>query len=568
MNFPDERSLWSIPQLALRSLQAVPDNTFVEEVDGGSETYFDFIGRAASLAHDLSELGVKAGEVVAIILPNGIPALHAWLAIALTGATEMPLRHGLSGDLLYHPLTMGRCRTVIADHDGLLALRAGIEKLPWIENVILVGGADTLGRDGHSFRVHSYETIIALRCTSPQLTSTSGDIASIMLTSGTSGPSKGVMIPHAQACLIARSCIAATRTGTQDVFYCVHPLNHIAGKFMIVLSALATGGKLILDAKFDAEHWLERVRRYGVTVSIAHGPMLEMLAATTETSSDRDHKLRRLMCSPMPKQLTASFEARFGVRRIEMWGMTETGCATWTDLDTPHPIGSAGKTLDGFYEIQIADPATDEPLPAGQVGEILVRSKHPFTMMQGYLAMSEETQSAWRNLWFHTGDAGYFDAEGNLYFVERLKDRIRSRSENISSYDIERAALSVDGIIEAAAVGVSSEFEGDDDIKLYLVSESTRPDPEAILRVMAKQLPHFMIPRYVEFISELPRTPTSKVRKNVLRQNAFASAHWDRKARGYACVIFIPKAKRAESRRRRSCHSANKRLVWRPMGFS
>ncbi len=124
-----------------------------------------------------------------------------------------------------------------------------------------------------------------------------------------------------------------------------------------------------------------------------------------------------------------------------------------------------------------------------------------------------------------------------------MKDRIRSRSENISSYYIERASLSVDGIIEAAAVGVSSEFEGDDDIKLYLVSEFTRPDPEAILRLMAKQLPHFMIPRYVEFISELPRTPTSKVRKNVLRQNAFSSAHWDRKAAGVRLRDFYPDSK-------------------------
>ncbi len=145
------------------------------------------------------------------------------------------------------------------------------------------------------------------------------------------------------------------------------------------------------------------------------------------------------MCSPMPKQLTETFESRFGLRRIEMWGMTETGCVTWTDLDDPHPIGSAGKTLVDFYELQIADPDTDEPLPAGQVGEILVRSRHPFTMMQGYLAMPEETRISWRNLWFHTGDAGYLDSEGNLYFVERLKDRIRSRSENISAYDIERA---------------------------------------------------------------------------------------------------------------------------------
>lgn len=543
VDFPADRSSWSIPQLALRSLREAPDSIFVEEVDGGRETYAEFVGRSAALAHHLSSLGVQPAEVVAIILPNGIPALHAWLGIALSGATEMPLRYGISGDLLCHPLTMGQCRTVITDETGLSAILAESAKLPLIETVILVGEGPASGDAGFPFAVYSYAAIIATLHACPELTFMSGDVASIMLTSGTSGPSKGVMIPHGQACLIARSCIAANRANAQDVFYCVHPLNHIAGKFMIVLAALATGARLVLDKRFDAERWLERVRRYGVTVSIAHGPMLEMLAAVPETPLDRDHRLWRLMCSPMPKQLTQSIEARFGLRRIEMWGMTETGCATWTDLDHPHPIGSAGKTLDDFYEIEIADPATDEPLPVGQVGEILVRSKHPFIMMQGYLAMPEETLAAWRNLWFHTGDAGYFDADGNLYFVERLKDRIRSRSENISSYDIERVALSLRNITEAAAVGVASEFDGDDDIKLYLVAEQPRPDPDEIVRGMARQLPHFMIPRYIEFVSELPRTPTSKVKKSVLRQNAFAGAHWDRKAAGVRLRELYPATK-------------------------
>jgi crotonobetaine/carnitine-CoA ligase len=154
-------------------------------------------------------------------------------------------------------------------------------------------------------------------------------------------------------------------------------------------------------------------------------------------------------------------------------------------------------------------------------------------MMQGYIGMPKETLDAWRNLWFHTGDAGYFDADGNLYFVERLKDRIRSRSENISSYDIEVAALAVPGVSDAAAVGVPSGYEGDDDIKLFVVYKGQEElTPTDLLKALARKLPHFMLPRYIEIVDHLPRTPTAKVMKKALREMGNHSDTWDRKADG------------------------------------
>jgi crotonobetaine/carnitine-CoA ligase len=203
--FPDDRSQWSLPWLAGNSLDTVPGKVFVEEVDGNHETYSDFIGRSAALARRLSDAGIRSGEIVAVLLPNGIPALHAWLAVALAGATEMPLRHGMSGELLLHPLTLAGCRTAIVDQEGLSALAAISGSLSTLENVILVGDKRKPDTGSLSIRVQDYHSIIASPEPLPQLTSMSGDIASIMLTSGTSGPSKGVLIPHAQACLIARS---------------------------------------------------------------------------------------------------------------------------------------------------------------------------------------------------------------------------------------------------------------------------------------------------------------------------------------------------------------------------
>ncbi|WP_052369566.1 AMP-binding protein [Paraburkholderia caledonica] len=542
----DDRTLLTIPHLAEKQWREAGDRVFVEEVgdepgparakSSRIETYTEFLGRSSALAHHLTSLGVGPGAYVAILLPNSVEALHAWMAIALAGAVEVPLRPMVGGEVLRHALALTRPSVVIADSRSADALADVLDSLPVIHDVVWVDFDAFSAVKASRFsrlRNHSYADIVAVPRTLPAVVCKPSSPASVMLTSGTSGPSKGVLLPHAQVCLIARVCGQATQARAADVFYCVHPLNHIAGKFMGVLSTFATGGKVILDTRFDARHWLTRIRRYGATVSIAHGPMLQMLAATPSSAEDSAHGLWRLMCSPMPRHLTQRLESRFGFRRIEMWGMTETGCVTWTNLDEPHPLGSAGKVLSEWYELQIADPETDECLPVGGVGEIMVRPRYPFTMMQGYVAMPEKTVEAWRNSWFHSGDAGYFDSEGNLYFVERLKDRIRSRSENISSYDIEMAAGTVPGVIDAAAVGVPSEFDGDDDIKLFVTLQPGAVlDGEALLRHLAGKLPHFMLPRFIEFITSIPRTPTQKVKKSALRSRARSDAAWDRKAAG------------------------------------
>jgi crotonobetaine/carnitine-CoA ligase len=214
--------------------------------------------------------------------------------------------------------------------------------------------------------------------------------------------------------------------------------------------------------------------------------------------------------------------------------MTEIGAVCWRPYDDPLRVGSAGRLLEDWYDLRIADPERDEPVQTGQVGQILVRSKKPWTLMQGYMGMPEKTTEAWRNLWFQTGDAGYFDDEGYLYFVDRLGDRIRRRAESISSYDIEAAAMLHPAIADCAAVGVASEFESDDDVKLCVVLGPDRAfDPVDLLRHLSARLPHYMVPRYIDVLTSLPRTPTNKVMKKQLR-TAGAKNAWDRKSAGVA----------------------------------
>jgi carnitine-CoA ligase len=531
-----DRSTWTIRDIALRQLEGCGHRVFLQEVDGDTETYRTFIGCGIALGNFMLELGVQQGDTVAIFTPNGRPGLHTWLAVSLIGAIEVPINPNYRADILRHILTVAKPSVIVADKEFVSALAAISEHLQFVRDIIVVGSIaeyESVGV-GTNIRFHDYSEIIACpKAKVPVISVHPSDIASIMFTSGTTGPSKGVMMPNGQVCLLALQAIQATRMNESDVFYCVHPMNHIAGKFMSVFATFASGGRLVLDQRFEAGQWLERVRRHAITISIAHGPMIEMIYQIPQSTNDRNHAMRRLMCCPLPKQIANEFEDRFALRGIEMWGMTEVACPCWASLDGPRVPESCGRGLSEWYDIAIVDPETDEALAPGTIGEIVLRPRFPWTTMQGYLGMPTETVEAWRNMWFHTGDAAYVDTDGNFFFVDRIKDRIRRRAENISSYDIETAAKQYPGIRETAAVGVRSGYEGDDDIKLCVVSDpAVDITPLALLRFLATRLPHNMIPRYIEFLDALPRTPTNKIKKRELRDSGITPQTWDRQAAG------------------------------------
>jgi crotonobetaine/carnitine-CoA ligase len=261
--------------------------------------------------------------------------------------------------------------------------------------------------------------------------------------------------------------------------------------------------------------------------------MLEMIHAVPPAADDDDHAMTRVLAAPFPRRIARDFEKRFGVRGLECWGMTEIGIVTWPDLDWPAPAGSCGRVDREHFDLRIVDPETDEEVPVGEAGEIVVRPNRPWVLFQGYLGMADAMVDAWRNGWFHTGDTGRLDADGNLFFIDRVKDKIRRRAENIASYDIESAANAHPAILEAAAVGIASEFEGDDDIKLTIVLRNgSHVGPGDLIAFLAGELPHFMVPRYIERREALPRSPTNKIQKADLRASGAGGDVWDRKAAG------------------------------------
>jgi crotonobetaine/carnitine-CoA ligase len=537
--------VWTLDAALSERVRLSPDAPFVRMIDGELVNYARMQAESLALAYALEKEGVKAGDRVVVMGANCLWILRAWFALNLLGAVDVTINTAYRGHTLEHAINTADARLILIEDRLLGVLRESEAAVLRLERALYYSavGANSVtpavqfGRVSLAPLPEDTKVPPGWRAAGAK----PSDLASIIFTSGTSGPAKGVMLPHAQTYLLSLESAQQMKVNERDIYYIFHPLFHMSPRYVGIYAALIAGAQICLDRTFSAADWLDRIRACGATVSIAHGPMLEMIHAQPERPDDADNPLQRFGTSPFPRHIAAAFEARFAVRGLEVWGMTEANIPIWSSLDEPLRPGSCGRLIADHYELRIVDPETDREVEPGAPGELLVRSKLPWTLMQGYFGMPEATIKAWRNLWFHTGDLVYRDDEGYFHFVDRLGDRIRRRAENISSYEIEHAATTYPGIGECAAVGVASEFASDDDVKLVVVPHPSTVviEPAALLAHLAGLLPHYMVPRYIEIVDALPRTPTNKIRKAVLRENGVGPATWDRKAAGVALKGLI-----------------------------
>jgi crotonobetaine/carnitine-CoA ligase len=499
-----------------------------------AKTYAEIDKITRNIAAGLKRIGVSRGDAVVIMAGNSVETVCSWLALGLLGALEVCINTAYRGQTLEHALNTARARFLVISAEFVERIEESAAKLQFLKTIVVIGGSGPKPALAHFDQVPFAKVCAEAKADELELPDVQpSEIGSVIYTSGTTGPAKGVMMPHAQIYLLAQMTVEGLRIEQNDVFYCFHPMFHMAGKFMAVLGTMIAGGKIVLDRAFSPAQWLDRVREYRATVGLGHGPMLEMIYAEPPRPEDPDNPMRRILAAPFPKRIAQDFERRFGIRGIEVWGMTEVGVPCWHPYDEPLRLGSCGKNDQERFDVRIVDPVTDDDRAPGEIGEIVVRPKIPWILMQGYMGIPDQTVETWRNLWFHSGDSGYVDHEGYMYFVDRIKDRIRRRAENISSYDIESAAATHPAVLEVAAVGVPSDFENDDDIKLCVVSRrGNAVDPVDLLKHLALLLPHYMVPRYVEVLDALPRTPTNKVRKSELRARGVGDPVWDRKSHG------------------------------------
>jgi crotonobetaine/carnitine-CoA ligase len=368
----------------------------------------------------------------------------------------------------------------------------------------------------------------ALAAKAPAGTVRPGDTVAILYTSGTTGPAKGVCCPQAQ--LFWWGVYSARALGIRDgdVLFTTLPLFH-TNALNAFYQAVLNGCTYVLEPKFSASGFWATARRHNATVGYLLGAMASMLLAQPGSADDSAHQLRVALGGGVPPQIHRPFLERFGVPLVDGYGSTETNFVFAGPIPSDRP-GTMGYLADGV-EARIVD-ADDAALPDGQAGELVLRALEPFAFATGYFGMPEKTVEAWRNLWFHSGDRVVRDPDGHYRFIDRMKDSIRRRGENVSSWEVEQTIQSHSAVAACAVYPLPSELGEDEVAAAILLEPGQSLQPVDIVRHCEGQIAYFAIPRYVRIVSQMPLTENGKIKKGVLRDAGVTADTWDREAAG------------------------------------
>ena len=533
------RERWTLVEAVRHQARAQGEREFLSFENGERFSFAEFDRLTDCLATALADLGLTAGDRILGLLTNSKEFMITMIATHKLRAVFVPVNTELRGGFLEHQIINSSPRIIVVD-DNLMGRFSSFDPSETgIETVVGVSDESSpdisrLGLLAEVSQVRMDSLLDTTPNTEKLADPSPSDVCTIMYTSGTTGPSKGVLMPQGHCYLFALGIVAAMELTEQDRYFCCMPLFHANGLFMQVYASLLAGSSCHVTKRFSVTDWLNIVREENITVTNALGVMPEFIFRSPPSPNDRDHKMTRILAIPVAEEWGVAMQERFGVKLRQGFGMTEVNMVAYSDLDDPVMSGCAGPPLSDFFEVIIADPDSDVELPRNQVGEILVRPKIPFCFNVGYFKMPDKTVEAWRNLWFHTGDAGRMDSEGRLFFVDRIKDRIRRRGENISSYELEQTLNEYPGVIESAAVGLRVPGAGgEDEIKAVIAINGPSPDPEAFLDWCVPRMPRHTVPRYLEFRAELDKTASGKIRKQAIRDAGVTENTWDRESIGY-----------------------------------
>ncbi|TCZ64799.1 AMP-binding protein [Roseicella aquatilis] len=505
-----------------RRAAATPDRVYaLFDADGSTWSYADLARWTRRFAAGFQRLGVGQGDVVLTWLPNGPHALAAWFGLNYLGAVSMPVNTAYRGALLRHVVALSGARLMVAD--ARLAPRLAEIDTAALRQVVAIGGLPEPVA-GLELLPEAALTGAGEDSDPPPRPIQPWDTLAAILTSGTTGPSKAVLCSYAQWWAAAR---AHTYLDADDRQMVTLPLFHVGGTSPC-FNALVRGGSVAVVGAFDTRSFWDSVRRTGTTAMTVLGTMASFLASQPPSPRDRDHPLRKAVIIPL-NGAALEFGRRFGVDWYSTYNMTELSCPIFTGRN-PETLGTCGRPRPGT-EARVVDE-NDCELPPGEVGELILRSDMPWALNHGYHGDPEATARAWRNGWFHTGDAFRCDAEGEFFFVDRIKDAIRRRGENVSSFEVEREVAAHPDIREAAVVPVPGEHGEDEILAVVSCVPGRSLDPAGLIEFLRPRLAHFMVPRFVRVVDGLPMTPTQKVQKHVLREQGLTADAWDREAAG------------------------------------
>ncbi len=497
----------------------------------GLDYSYAAINREANrIAAGLEARGIEPGQRCAVMMQNSPAHVFVWFATAKLGVIEVPINTAYRGDILTHIVTSAGVTAMVLDAEFVPVVARIADRCPGLGTFIVSGDDLEDARRTLPGVVLSLDELATGDGADVEHGVEATATACIMFTSGTTGPSKGVVINNHFELSFAVVFNEIVSLGTDDVTYNFLPFFHIAGKF-ITLGTMLAGCRMLLRPRFSASQFWPDVRAHGATVTVGVGGICHMLWAEPRQPDDADNPLRMIYSVPNPHEVQEQFLERFDLQLTEGYGSTEANIVVYTRPDEATPKGTAGRAAP-YYEVAIFDEM-DRPVPPGTSGEIVVRARHPHILMEGYDGLPEATLAAFRNLWFHSGDRGHMDEDGFLFFHDRMKDAIRRRGENISSFEVERIVNKHPDVAETAAIAVPAEV-GEDEVKVVAVrNPGAKLTEEVLLRHCAAEMPYFMVPRFIEFRADLPRTPTQKVRKVALREEGITAATWDREAAGF-----------------------------------
>jgi crotonobetaine/carnitine-CoA ligase len=488
-------------------------------------TYAEMDAAASRVAAGLAAAGVSPGDRVAVISGNRIEMAELFFGCARLGAVLVPLNVFLKGEFLRYQLSDSAAETLVVDGSGAASVAPLLDELPGLRRAVTLDGGTVDGVE-----TVRYSELLGLGTDPPDGDVGADSLLSILYTSGTTGMPKGCMLPHGWYLNGSTVSSRMVEYRDDDVPLTCLPLFH-AWAQGTMMGALVHGLQAVVDPVFSVGSLRERFVETGATVFLGVGMMGMALLATEPSDLDRASRLRVALMIPFAVEDQRRFEERFGARVLsQLYGQTETGAIAYSALSEGVDPASVGRPAP-YLDIRLVDD-DDAEVPAGDVGEIVVRPKVSNAIYQGYWGKPAETVRAWRNLWHHTGDFGRMSDEGVLTFVDRKKDALRRRGENVSSMELERAIAGHPKIAEAAVHAIPSPLT-EDDIKACLVLEPGQElEPGELFGFFSDTLPYFAIPRYVEVLPELPKTATLRVMKHLLRERGVTPDTWDLESMG------------------------------------
>lgn len=528
---------WTGSQVLRRQGRERGDQTFlIAPEEGLTLTYADVLDRAERIAGGLHAAGADGGDRVVVMAKNSSAFVLSWFATAIGDLVEAPVNTAYEGEFLRHQVSLVDARWVIVDDtfvDRFLSIADGIPAVEGFWVIDQDGGVDAAVARlrAAGWRADAWSQLLdADAYDGPEPDARA--LTAVFFTSGTTGLSKGVSMPNAHMNFFAEITRCLTRFTEDDTWLSVTPLFHGNAQYMAVYPALIAGGRVVIRSRFSASRWVDQLREHDVTVTNFLGVMMDFVWKQPERPDDADNSLRCVFAAPTATSILDGFTARFGIEAfVEVYGTTETSCPILSPYGEKRPAGAAGLNAGKWYDVAILDPDTDMEVPVGEVGEFAVRPRHPWISSLGYYNMPEKNNEVWRNMWFHTGDAVRRDADGWYYFVDRIKDALRRRGENISSYEVEQALLGHPAIAECAIIGVPADTEAGEDEVMAVIVRDGDLSAEDVWAYAQGRIPAFAIPRYVRFRADLPLTPSAKIQRNVLRDEAVtADDVFDREA--------------------------------------